>query len=123
MTPENFCYWLQGYFELYGPKTLDEKETRIVWDHLNLVFNKVTPDRSGPLNYGDGFRGFVTNLDKINTKSSNFENPVATGEAPKPPSPFFLSKDVYGKPHPFSVHSDGPNGFQLEFKPNTIITC
>lgn len=45
MTPENFCYWLQGYFELYGPKTLDEKETRIVWDHLNLVFNKITPDR------------------------------------------------------------------------------
>lgn len=43
MTAENFCYFLQGYFELYGPKTIDEKETRIIWDHLKLVFNKVTP--------------------------------------------------------------------------------
>lgn len=46
MTAENFCYWLQGYFELYGPKTLDEKETRVVWDHLNLVFNKVTSPKT-----------------------------------------------------------------------------
>jgi hypothetical protein len=50
MTAENFCYWLQGYFELYGPKTLDEKETRVVWDHLNLVFQKQTPNRSEDLN-------------------------------------------------------------------------
>lgn len=48
MTPENFCYWLQGYFELVGPKTLDEKETKIVNDHLNLVFKKETPQYFSP---------------------------------------------------------------------------
>ena len=48
MTPEQFCYWLQGFIELAGDdlKKLDEKRIQIIKDHLDLVFNKVTPDRS-----------------------------------------------------------------------------
>lgn len=38
MTSRDFCFWLQGYFELHGPKTLDEKETDLVRRHLALVF-------------------------------------------------------------------------------------
>lgn len=45
MTPENFCYWLQGYFELTHSKNLNSMQFQIVQDHLNLVFNKVTPER------------------------------------------------------------------------------
>lgn len=46
MSPENFCYWLQGWFELNdshidrlgaSPETLD-----VIRDHLALVFTKVT---------------------------------------------------------------------------------
>jgi hypothetical protein len=44
MTPENFTYWLQGYFEISGEKTLDAREVQIIKDHLDLVFKKVTPD-------------------------------------------------------------------------------
>lgn len=48
MTPEQFCYWLQGYFELGGHdgKTdMKGERVRIIKDHLDLVFKKVTPDR------------------------------------------------------------------------------
>lgn len=43
MTPEQFTYWLQGYFEISKDKTLDESQIQIIQDHLSLVFNKVTP--------------------------------------------------------------------------------
>ena len=47
MTPENFVYWLQGFFELTENDTqqLDERKVQIIRDHLQLVFDKKTPDR------------------------------------------------------------------------------
>ena len=33
-----FCYWLQGLFELSEVKSLDERQTEIVRRHLALVF-------------------------------------------------------------------------------------
>jgi len=44
MTPEQFCYWLQGYMEMSEAEKLDEKQVKIMKDHLALVFMKVTPD-------------------------------------------------------------------------------
>ncbi len=47
MTPEQFCYWLQGFFEL--KKTIDHRDgasaetMKMIEDHLNTVFKKVTP--------------------------------------------------------------------------------
>ena len=51
MTPRDFCYWLQGFFEINNPMTIDPIELDIIKDHLKLVFQKETPDRSisGPL--------------------------------------------------------------------------
>jgi hypothetical protein len=45
MTSEQFCYWLQGYFELNVGKLPDlgRLQAATIRDHLNLVFNKVTP--------------------------------------------------------------------------------
>ena len=52
MTPENFCYWLKGYVELRSQETdglgcLEPSETKRIFEevsnHLDLVFNKVTP--------------------------------------------------------------------------------
>lgn len=45
MTPEQFTYWLQGFFEISDTDSLTNKQVQIIRDHLNLVFNKVTPDR------------------------------------------------------------------------------
>ena len=46
MTPRDFCYWLQGFFEINNPITIDPIELDIIKDHLKLVFRKETPDRS-----------------------------------------------------------------------------
>ena len=43
MTPENFCYWLQGRVELQPDKTITQQEWQIIQDHLKLVFDKQTP--------------------------------------------------------------------------------
>lgn len=43
MTPENFCYWLQGFMELSNERTLTPEQVQIIRDHLNLVFIKLTP--------------------------------------------------------------------------------
>jgi hypothetical protein len=52
MTPENFTYWLKGYLELSRVGTveynisLDSIQVKMIEEHLDLVFNKVTPNHS-----------------------------------------------------------------------------
>lgn len=46
MTPEQFCYWLQGYLELTNAKEITEVQILIINDHLKEVFDKKTPDRN-----------------------------------------------------------------------------
>lgn len=43
MTPENFAYWLKGAIELGNFSTFDVHQVQVIQDHLELVFNKVTP--------------------------------------------------------------------------------
>lgn len=38
MKPENFCYWLQGYFELSWSNELTQDQVNTIKNHLNLVF-------------------------------------------------------------------------------------
>ena len=38
MKSTEFCYWLQGLFELGNPKVLDERQTDLIKRHLNMVF-------------------------------------------------------------------------------------
>lgn len=38
MTSRDFCYWLQGLFELGSPVALDAKQTDLVKVHLAMVF-------------------------------------------------------------------------------------
>lgn len=46
MTPEQFCYWLQGMLECKPDGcALSARETQVIKDHMALVFTKVTPDR------------------------------------------------------------------------------
>lgn len=47
MTPEQFCYWLQGLLEckLSDMSDFTSREAIVVRDHLQLVFEKLTPDR------------------------------------------------------------------------------
>jgi|SRR5271157_2118245 len=38
MDSVDFCYWLQGLFELQSPKKLNAKQTELIRRHLALVF-------------------------------------------------------------------------------------
>lgn len=42
MTPEQFCYWLQGFCEL-NPCPPNDAQWQAIRDHLQTVFAKVTP--------------------------------------------------------------------------------
>ena len=42
MTPNEFCYWLQGYFELTDACCVNVKQAEIIRQHLDLVFEKKT---------------------------------------------------------------------------------
>lgn len=46
MTPQDFCYWLKGYVELSETTSLTDNQVLVIKDHLDLVFKKVTPDRT-----------------------------------------------------------------------------
>lgn len=53
MSPENFCYWLQGYFEIAESgeqlESLDEDQIQVIQEHLALVLHRVT---GGPTSVG-----------------------------------------------------------------------
>jgi hypothetical protein len=38
MKSVEFCYWLQGLFEVAEPQTLNEKQVDLIKRHLNMVF-------------------------------------------------------------------------------------
>ena len=38
MRPDNFCYWLQGYFELSKPEFIPPDQLVIIKAHLSMVF-------------------------------------------------------------------------------------
>lgn len=46
MTAEQFAYWLQGFMEVGQPRELNHNQIQVIKDHLKLVFEKKTPERS-----------------------------------------------------------------------------
>lgn len=40
MTPEQFCYWLNGHFDLNGNNVLSAEQVKVIREHLALVFNQ-----------------------------------------------------------------------------------
>ena len=45
MTPEQFAYWMQGFAEISG-EAPTAAQWRVIKDHLETVFQKVTPRRN-----------------------------------------------------------------------------
>lgn len=43
MTPEQFAYWLAGFVELTRGRSPDPAQWKSICEHLNTLFNKVTP--------------------------------------------------------------------------------
>jgi len=34
----DFCYWLQGWFELFDPPIINQKQIQTIQEHLSLVY-------------------------------------------------------------------------------------
>lgn len=49
LTSDQFVFWLQGFFEMTNPRTINEQQTAMIRDHLALVFDKVTPYRGAEM--------------------------------------------------------------------------
>ena len=48
MTPRDFVYWLQGFFEITGKESITPEQVKMIKKHLDLVFEKsdiTNPDK------------------------------------------------------------------------------
>ncbi len=65
MTSRDFCYWLQGYFEISGRQGLDGTQCQVVKNHLNMVFRHEIDPSMGSLEHqhelNNAHNGIVTN--------------------------------------------------------------
>lgn len=53
MKARDFCYWLQGLFELSGVEELDKRQTEMIKKHLNMVFyHEIDPSMGGEEHQG-----------------------------------------------------------------------
>ena len=70
MTSRDFAYWLQGYFEINDPKTINKEQTQIIKNHLNLVFkheiDKQYKPGDGSQEVHDGKIDLIPSLDENN---------------------------------------------------------
>lgn len=51
MTSRDFCYWLQGFFEISQEKTMTEQQMAMVKKHLGLVFAHEIDPSMGDANH------------------------------------------------------------------------
>ena len=65
MTSRDFCYWLQGYFEVANPEQMSQKELEMVKKHLNLVFKHEIDPSMGDENH-------QKELNKIHNRQHSF---------------------------------------------------
>lgn len=64
MKATEFCYWLQGMFELANPATLDAEQTDLIKRHLAMAFlhdidRQVPESQQKPLNKIHGNSGDI----------------------------------------------------------------
>lgn len=49
MQARDFCFWLQGVFEVAKPTNLDQSQIDLIQAHLNLVFkHEIDPSMGSP---------------------------------------------------------------------------
>lgn len=74
MTPDKFTYWLQGFFELSGSRSLDEQQVQIIKDHLALCFKKETPTYNYPNEFKFYGLGGDSNAYLLKSDSNEFQS-------------------------------------------------
>ena len=71
MTPRDFAYWLQGFFEIAGTDELTPDQVRMIKDHLNLVFyHAVEENRIMSCGTSGRIHGWVDDYSHLHSGSS-----------------------------------------------------
>ena len=79
MTPEQFCYWLQGFVELSGDCLPTQEQWKSIREHMQTVFQKVTP----PV-FGGPVTSNRSQLEEyIEAHRREYQNPFSGPLAPK----------------------------------------
>lgn len=84
MTSRDFCYWLQGFFELNpsaNVRELNETQTAIVRAHLALVFKHEIDPSAGPATH-------QAELNKIHSGGGGGGGPKSEPAFARPHDPF-----------------------------------
>lgn len=69
MTSRDFCYWLQGFFEISTPQIMLREQVEMVQKHLALVFAHEIDPSMGSAQHQEG-------LDKIHDTTTTFSEPA-----------------------------------------------
>jgi hypothetical protein len=49
MTSRDFCFWLQGFYEIADPDTITPHQAQLIKRHLDMVFvHEIDPSHGGP---------------------------------------------------------------------------
>jgi len=51
MTSRDFAYWLQGFFEISNVEDLSKEQTKVIKNHLNMVFKHEIDPSMGDVNH------------------------------------------------------------------------
>lgn len=51
MSSRDFCYWLQGFFELSATANLDKDQTLVIKNHLHMVFKHEIDPSAGSVHH------------------------------------------------------------------------
>lgn len=108
MNTQDFCYWLQGYFELSGTDGgLSKEQVEVIKEHLQLVFKKQTCKKvsslpklseDGQKRAQDLIRECEREVFKYKTAwpsdSSSFKPGIIPPAPPEPPPPRTICEDV-----------------------------
>lgn len=89
MTPEQFCYWLQGYFELQpsGSGSICAAQARVIKEHLQLTFEKVTTLSAEDVNLVPIDREFPLEVQQKSPDAADTDPAPALPAENAPPSP------------------------------------
>lgn len=81
MTSRDFCYWLQGVFEVADPQVLTEKQVAMIRAHLNMVFfHEIDPSFGKDEAHQEGLNQIHQGGNPLNPHSNPLHVVPSTGE-------------------------------------------
>jgi len=101
MTSRDFCFWLQGFFELARTQSLSENQVSMIERHLALVFQHEIDPSMGPAKVQDA-------LDAIHKPDPDHKMPDHSGALYDLKPPFLGATGIHATSDHLTKPQDGP---------------